>query len=166
MKFNIVLVHPQIPQNTGNISRLCVATNSKLHLVEPMGFHITDKLLKRAGLDYWEFLDLERHSSLEKFLEKYSNERFIFLSSKVNKIYYDFSFKDGDFLIFGSETSGIPKEVHEKYSENFYTIPQFNNNVRCLNLSNSVSIVLYEAIRQVMYSPYTKSYSNINISIL
>lgn len=152
MKFNIVLVHPQIPQNTGNISRLCAVTNSKLHLVEPMGFYITDKLLKRAGLDYWDFLDLERHSSIEKFLEKYSDKRLIFLSSKVDKVYYDYKFEDGDFLIFGSETTGIPKEVHEQYSENFYTIPQFNDNVRCLNLSNSVSIVLYEAIRQVQFS--------------
>lgn len=151
MKFNIVLVHPQIPQNTGNISRLCAATNSKLHLVEPMGFYITDKLLKRAGLDYWDFLDLERHSSIEKFLEKYSDKRLIFLSSKVDKVYYDYKFEDGDFLIFGSETTGIPKEVNEQYSENFYTIPQFNDNVRCLNLSNSVSIVLYEAIRQVQF---------------
>ncbi|GIW21737.1 MAG: putative tRNA (cytidine(34)-2'-O)-methyltransferase [Candidatus Sericytochromatia bacterium] len=152
MKFNIVLVYPQIPQNTGNIARLCAVTNSKLHLVEPMGFHITDKLLKRAGLDYWDFLDIERHSSLKTFFEKYSNKRMIFLSSKVKKIYYNYKFQNGDFLIFGSETSGLPQEVHEKYSENFYTIPQFNENVRCLNLSNSVSIVLYEAIRQVMYN--------------
>jgi len=115
MKFNIVLVHPQIPQNTGNISRLCAVTNSKLHLIEPMGFYITDKFLKRAGLDYWDFLELERHSSLESFFEKYENEKMIFLSSKVKKIYYDYKFESGDFLIFGSETSGIPKEVHENH---------------------------------------------------
>lgn len=150
--FNIVLINPQIPQNTGNISRLCAVSNTKLHLVEPMGFHITDKLLKRAGLDYWEFLELERHSSIEKFLEKYSKQRLIFLSSKVEKTYYEYKFNDGDFIIFGSESTGIPKWVHDNYPEKFYTIPQFNDNVRCLNLSNSVSIVLYEAIRQIKYS--------------
>ena len=148
MKFNIVLIHPQIPQNTGNIARLCAATNSVLHLIEPIGFSITDKHLKRAGLDYWEFLEVHRHKNLQTFLDNYDNTKFSFLSSKVEKIYWEHSFQDESFLIFGSETSGIPVDVMEKYHQQFMTIPQYNENVRCLNLANSVSIVLYEAIRQ------------------
>jgi tRNA (cytidine/uridine-2'-O-)-methyltransferase len=146
--FNIVLVHPQIPQNTGNIARLCAATNSVLHLIEPLGFSLSDKHLKRAGLDYWEHLEVHRHKNIETFLENHPAEKFVFLSSKVEKVYWDHHFQDGSYLIFGSETSGIPVEVMEKFHDKFFTIPQYNENVRCLNLSNSVSIVLYEALRQ------------------
>jgi tRNA (cytidine/uridine-2'-O-)-methyltransferase len=148
-KFNIVLVHPQIPQNTGNISRLCAATGSALHLVEPLGFALTDRHLKRAGLDYWEYLEVHRHNNLETFLENFPAEKFVFLSSKVKKVYWDHKYREGSYLIFGSETSGIPAPVMEKYYERFYTIPQYNDKVRCLNLANSVSIVLYEALRQL-----------------
>ena len=149
MALNIVLVTPQIPQNTGNIARLCAVTNANLHLIEPIGFAITDKHLKRAGLDYWEHINVVRHKSLEHFLENNDISKMYFLSSKVKKSYWSVDFKDGDYLIFGSETTGIPVEVMEKYKDQFLTIPQFNPETRCLNLSNSVAIVLYEAIRQI-----------------
>ena len=149
MQFNIVLVNPQIPPNTGNVARLCAATKSKLHLVKPMGFEIDDKKMKRAGLDYWDFLDVEIHENIDDFIRKYDNEKFIFLSSKVKKKYWDHNFKDGDFLIFGSETKGLPKEIMDKFKDQMLNIPQYEEHVRCLNLSNSVSIVLYEAIRQI-----------------
>lgn len=149
MALNVVLVTPQIPQNTGNIARLCAVTNANLHLIEPLGFVITDKHLKRAGLDYWEHINVIRHKSLEYFLENHDTSRMFFLSSKVKKSYWSTEFKDGDYLVFGSETTGIPIEVREKYFDNFLTIPQFNEETRCLNLSNSVGIVLYEALRQI-----------------
>lgn len=149
MAFNIVLVHPQIPPNTGNVSRLCAATKSILHLVKPMGFSLDDKKMKRAGLDYWEFLDIHIYENIKEFLEKNDNSKFIFLSSKADKVYWDYKFQDGDFLIFGSETTGLPNNIMEEFKEKMYTIPQYNDHVRCLNLSNSVSLVLYEAIRQV-----------------
>ncbi|MFN8576877.1 MAG: tRNA (uridine(34)/cytosine(34)/5-carboxymethylaminomethyluridine(34)-2'-O)-methyltransferase TrmL [Candidatus Sericytochromatia bacterium] len=148
MAFNIVLVNPQIPPNTGNISRLCAATKSILHIVKPIGFSLDDRYMKRAGLDYWEFLKMCIYENIEEFVEKNDNSKFIFLSSKVDKVYWDYEFKDGDFLIFGSETKGLPEYIMEKFKEQMYTIPQYNDHVRCLNLSNSVSIVLYEAIRQ------------------
>lgn len=149
MALNVVLVTPQIPQNTGNIARLCAVTNANLHLIEPLGFVITDKHLKRAGLDYWEHINVIKHKSLEYFLENHDTSRMFFLSSKVKKSYWSTEFKDGDYLVFGSETTGIPIEVREKYFDNFLTIPQFNEETRCLNLSNSVGIVLYEALRQI-----------------
>ncbi|MFN4152557.1 MAG: tRNA (cytidine(34)-2'-O)-methyltransferase, partial [Candidatus Sericytochromatia bacterium] len=142
MALNVVLVTPQIPQNTGNIARLCAVTNANLHLIEPLGFVITDKHLKRAGLDYWEHINVIKHKSLEYFLENHDTSRMFFLSSKVKKSYWSTEFKDGDYLVFGSETTGIPIEVREKYFDNFLTIPQFNEETRCLNLSNSVGIVL------------------------
>lgn len=148
MAFNIVLVNPQIPPNTGNISRLCAATKTVLHLIKPMGFSLDDKKMKRAGLDYWDFLEIHIHENIDEFIKKYDNSKFIFLSSKVEKVYWDYNFSDGDFLIFGSETSGLPESIMEKYKDQMCTIPQYNDHVRCLNLSNSVSIVLYEAIRQ------------------
>lgn len=148
MAFNIVLVQPQIPQNTGNISRLCAATNSVLHLIEPLGFALTDKYLKRAGLDYWEYLEVHRHKNLDIFLENHDNAKFVFLSSKVEKVYWEHKYQENSYLIFGSETSGVPAEVMKRYCDKFFTIPQYNEKVRCLNLSNSVSIVLYEALRQ------------------
>ena len=149
MPFNIVLVSPQIPPNTGNIARLCAATNSTLHLIKPLGFAIDDKKMKRAGLDYWDILNVQIHEDIDEFIQKYDNSKFIFLSSKVEKIYWDYNFQDGDFLIFGSETTGLPPDIMEKFKDQMLTIPQYEDHVRCLNLSNSVSIVLYEAIRQI-----------------
>ncbi len=149
MPFNIVLVNPLIPQNTGSIGRLCVATNSVLHLIEPLGFELTDKYLNRAGLDYWKYVELYRYKNYESFFNTFHNENFVILSSKSKRAYWHNCFQDGDFLVFGCETTGVPEEVKNRYPDRCYTIPQYNSRVRCLNLANSVSIVMYEAIRQV-----------------
>jgi len=150
MKYNlhVVLIEPQIPYNTGNIGRLCVATNSKLHLVGKLGFSLNDKYLKRAGLDYWALLDYEIYKTWEDFLEKNREGRFIFVESPAFKLYTEVEYKEGDYLIFGSEDQGIPSYIIEKYWENSVTIPMFGP-VRSLNLSNSVAIVVYEALRQI-----------------
>jgi len=147
--FNIVLVHPLIPQNTGNIGRLCLATNSVLHLVEPLGFELTDRYLNRAGLDYWKNVEVYRYKNYNTFIEKFPGGNFMFLSSKGEKAYWHHPFKDEDFLVFGCETTGLPDEIINKHPDTCLTIPQYNNRVRCLNLANSVSIVLYEGIRQI-----------------
>ena len=148
MKFNIVLVEPEIPQNTGNISRTCAATNSVLHLVRPFGFEISDKQLKRAGLDYWQYLDVRYYDSIDELFEKYYNgDNFYFMSTKGKKVYSDANFKDGDFLIFGKESRGLPEPLLEKHYDYTLRIPMFGN-LRSLNLSNSVAVALYEALRQ------------------
>ncbi|MBR4420043.1 MAG: tRNA (uridine(34)/cytosine(34)/5-carboxymethylaminomethyluridine(34)-2'-O)-methyltransferase TrmL [Clostridia bacterium] len=148
MKFNIVLVEPEIPQNTGNISRTCAATNCSLFLIRPLGFEITDKHLKRAGLDYWQFLDLHYLDSIDELFEKYYNgSNFHFLSTKGAKVYSEANFKDGDFLIFGKESHGLPEPLLEKYYKQTLRIPMWGN-LRSLNLSNSVAITVYEALRQ------------------
>lgn len=151
MPLNIVLYSPRIAQNTGNIARLCAVSGSILHLIDPLGFSLADKQLKRAGLDYWDFLEIKRHKSIEFFLENNDIQKMFFLSSKVEKTYWEQDFEEDCYIIFGSESSGLPQEVMDKYSERFLTIPQFNKNVRCHNLSNSVAIVLYEALRQINY---------------
>ena len=152
MKLNIVLVEPEIPQNTGNISRTCAATNSSLFLVRPLGFEITDKHLKRAGLDYWQYLDLHYLDSIDELFEKYfKGDNFHFMSTKGNKLYSDATFKDGDFLIFGKESHGLPEPLLEKYYEYTLRIPMWGD-LRSLNLSNSVAITLYEALRQNGFS--------------
>ena len=148
--FHVVLFQPDIPPNTGNIARLCVATNSTLHLIKPLGFSLNDKRLKRAGLDYWDNLKLEIHNSLDDFLKKYGDRRLFLASTKAKKPYFDVSFKEGDFLVFGSETKGLPEEFIEDNYENAINIP-ISNAVRSLNLADSVAIVLYEAIRQVCF---------------
>ncbi len=147
--FNIVLVHPQIPQNTGSIGRICVNTDSKLHIIKPIGFDISEKAVRRAGLDYWKLLDLRVWESLEEFYEANQEfqDRFFFSTTKSETPYFCKKFQKGDFLFFGSETSGIPKSFMEKRWENSMTIPMGKNG-RSLNLSVSVGIVLYEAIRQ------------------
>ncbi len=148
MKFNIVLVEPEIPQNTGNISRTCAATNCSLFLIRPLGFEITDKHLKRAGLDYWQYLDLHYLDSIDELFEKYYNgQNFHFLSTKGAKVYSDATFKDGDFLIFGKESHGLPEPLLKKYYNDTLRIPMWGN-LRSLNLSNSVAITVYEAFRQ------------------
>ena len=145
---NIVLVHPEIPPNTGNIARLCVACNCKLHLVRPLGFNLSDKSMRRAGLDYWKDLKLQIHDSINDFLEYAKNCRFIALSVHVENSYTNYKFSENDYIIFGSETTGLPSIFFDKYKDNMYTIPIFGN-VRSLNLSNCAAIVLYEGIRQL-----------------
>ena len=151
MKINIVMVEPEIPQNTGNIARTCAATGGKLHLVEPLGFEITDKTLKRAGLDYWDKLDIEKHSSLQAFLEKYKPEEnnMYFVTTKGQTCYSDVDYQNIDevFLLFGKETKGLPEDLLQKYIEKTIRIPM-RSTLRSLNLSNSVAIVVYEVLRQ------------------
>lgn len=152
MKINIVMVEPEIPQNTGNIARTCAATGSKLHLVKPLGFELSDKYLKRAGLDYWDKLDIEEHESLQSFLEKYKPEKnnMFYASTKATHCYSDVNYKDYDevFILFGKETKGLPEDLLQKYIENTIRIPM-RQSLRSLNLSNSVNIILYEVLRQV-----------------
>lgn len=152
MKFNVVLVEPEIPQNTGNVSRTCAATGCSLYLVRPLGFEITDKHLKRAGLDYWQYLDVHYVNSIYELIDKYYNgDNFHFMSTKANKVYSDATFKDGDFLVFGKESHGLPEPLLEKYYDNTLRIPMWGN-LRSLNLSNSVAITVYEGFRQNGFS--------------
>jgi tRNA (cytidine/uridine-2'-O-)-methyltransferase len=146
---HIALVEPEIPPNTGNIARLCAATNTHLHIVGVTGFRMDDRTLKRAGLDYWNEVNLARHIDLQRLYESLPNSRFLYLTTKTNRNYYDIQFQDNDCLIFGRETRGLPEDLLEANEANCLTIPMANKNVRSLNLSNSVGIVLYEAIRQL-----------------
>lgn len=154
MKINIVMVEPEIPQNTGNIARTCAATGGKLHLVEPLGFEITDKALKRAGLDYWDKLDIEKHTSLNAFLEKYKPEEnnMYFVTTKGQTCYSDVDYSKIDevFLLFGKETKGLPEDLLKKYIDRTIRIPM-RSTLRSLNLSNSVAIVIYEVLRQKQF---------------
>lgn len=147
MKLNIVLVEPEIPQNTGNIARTCAATGSKLHLVRPLGFEITDKQLKRAGLDYWHLLDIEYHDSIDELLKFYDGSNFHFFSTKGRLVYSDAVYKDGDYLVFGKETHGLNELLLEKYYDNTVRVPMIDE-ARSLNLSNTVALATYEALRQ------------------
>lgn len=152
MGINIVLYQPEIPPNTGNIARTCALTGLKLHLIKPLGFHIDDKSVKRAGLDYWHLLDLEVHESLDDFLFKYGNEEIYLSTTKANQCYTEVEYSDNCFIIFGKETAGLPEDLHEKYKSNEIKIPmRSHKDVRSLNLSNSVAIIAYEAIRQIGY---------------
>ena len=148
MTFHVALVEPEIPPNTGNIARLCAATNTSLHIVGVTGFRMDDRTLKRAGLDYWDEVELIRHIDLDQLYKALSDSRFLFLTTKVDRAYTDFQFKDGDCLVFGPETRGLPEPVLRANSDRCLTIPMPNKNVRSLNLSTSVGIVLYEALRQ------------------
>ncbi len=147
MNINIVLVEPEIPQNTGNISRTCAATNCSLHMVKPFGFEISDKHLKRAGLDYWQYLDVHYYENLAEFFEKNKGGNFYFMSTKGDKVYSEVNFKDGDFLIFGKESHGLPEPLLKENYDKTLRIPMYGN-LRSLNLSNSVALTLYEALRQ------------------
>ncbi len=148
--FNVVLVEPEIPPNTGNIARLCASTSTKLHLVHPLGFKIDDKKLKRAGLDYWHLLDIEEHRSWNEFYLKYQENNFWFLSTRGEKNLWQADFSPGDFLVFGSETKGLSEEILniKNYNDYMISIPM-NGQSRSINLSTAVGIVLYEALRQV-----------------
>lgn len=148
--FNIVLVEPEIPQNTGNIARTCAATGSKLHIVKPMGFEIDDRKLKRAGLDYWHLLGVQYYENLDEFFEKNKNGRFFYSTTKALYKHSEVEFKDGDFILFGKETKGLPEELLHNNKENCIRIPMIDE-ARSLNLSNAVAIVVYEALRQNDY---------------
>lgn len=151
MKLNIVLVEPEIPQNTGNIARTCAALGAKLHLVYPLGFSISEKQVKRAGLDYWDKLEIEEHLNFAEFLKKYQPEKtsMFFVTTKGKQVYSDFDYSQLDeiFILFGKETKGLPEDVLQKYLEKTIRIPM-RPNLRSLNLSNSVAIVAYDIFRQ------------------
>lgn len=151
MKINIVLVEPEIPQNTGNIVRTCAATGAKLHLVRPFGFKIDDRYLKRAGLDYWDKMNIEEHISFKEFFNKYNplDNNMFFISSKGTNKYTDIDYSKMDeiFILFGKETKGLPEDVMKQYLDKTLRIPMLDG-IRCLNLSNSVAIITYEILRQ------------------
>lgn len=144
--FNVVLYEPEIPQNTGNIARLCACTGASLYLVGKLGFSLSSKYTKRAGLDYWDSVDLHKIDTMDELLESNKNANFYYLTTKTTKLYTDIKFKDGDFIVFGPETRGLPQEYVT--SKNALIIPM-KQGQRSLNLSNSVAIVLYEGIRQI-----------------
>ena len=145
--FHIVLVEPEIPQNTGNIARTCAVAGAKLHLCRPLGFSVEDKQLKRAGLDYWHDLDITYHDSFEELEAAYPDARFFLLSTHASKSYSEITYRDGDFLVFGKETAGLGQALLTRRSEDAVRIPM-RESMRSLNLSNSAAIVLYEALRQ------------------
>jgi len=144
---NIVLFQPEIPANTGNIGRTCVATGTKLHLIEPLGFQLNKKAIQRAGMDYWEHLDVTRYVNFDEFLMKNPDSRIYMATTKAKHTYTEVSYKENDYIMFGKESAGIPEEILIHYEKNCIRIPMMNN-IRSLNLANSVAIVLYEALRQ------------------
>ncbi|MGN0353779.1 MAG: tRNA (cytidine(34)-2'-O)-methyltransferase [Muricoprocola sp.] len=146
-KLNIVLFEPEIPANTGNIGRTCVATGTRLHLIEPLGFHLDEKSLKRAGMDYWDHLDVTRYINFEDFLEKNPGAKIYMASTKAQKCYTQVQYEPDCYIMFGKESGGIPEEILLEYQDTAVRIPMLEN-IRSLNLGNSVAIVLYEALRQ------------------
>ncbi|MDD2972713.1 MAG: tRNA (uridine(34)/cytosine(34)/5-carboxymethylaminomethyluridine(34)-2'-O)-methyltransferase TrmL [Lachnospiraceae bacterium] len=148
---NIVLFQPEIPANTGNIGRTCVATDTRLHLIEPLGFRLNEKEIKRAGMDYWEHLDVTRYVNYEEFLEKNPNAKIWMATTKAKHVYTEVSYGPDDYIMFGKESAGIPEEILVDNEETCIRIPMLEK-IRSLNLSNSVSIVLYEALRQNNFS--------------
>ena len=149
MTIHIVLVEPEIPPNTGNIARSCAATGAKLHLVKPLGFSIDDKTLKRAGLDYWPFVDLEVHECLEDFLIKYKDMPMYLATTKGIRNYAEVVYEENAMILFGKETAGLPRTLIEEYKDRTIRIPMSKDTrLRSLNLSNSANIVLFEALRQ------------------
>jgi tRNA (cytidine/uridine-2'-O-)-methyltransferase len=147
-RYHIVLHQPVIPQNTGSIARLCACTGAQLHLIHPLGFRTDEASVKRAGLDYWDHVAVREFESWEAFLEKEKPERFAFLSKFATRSYAEIEWKAPLYLIFGSETKGLPKRLHETYAESFFQVPMRTNLVRSLNLSQCAAIVLYEGLRQ------------------
>jgi len=154
MAFHIVLVEPEIPANTGNISRTCAATGAFLHLVRPLGFSTDDKVLKRAGLDYWDAVKLSYHDSFEEVRALFPQARFFFATTKASHNYSEFTFQDNDFFVFGKETAGLPKDLLDANAETCLKLPM-TDAVRSLNLSNSAAILLYEALRQTGFEGLT-----------
>lgn len=147
MKVNIVLVEPEIPQNTGNVVRTAVATRSAVHLVRPLGFEVTDKHLKRAGLDYWKDAEIYYYDGFDEILNKYPSRNFYYFTTKGRRPYTELEYKDGDFLVFGKESRGLPESLLKAHYENAVRIPMFSD-TRSLNLGNSVAIAVYEFYRQ------------------
>ena len=149
MGYNIVLIEPEIPTNTGNIGRLSLATGSSLHLVKPFGFELNNTRLKRAGLDYWKHISLHIYENLEDFLAKNKDKNMIYFSSHGEKDHWSANYKDDMFLVFGKESVGLPKNIIKTNQDKLYRIPIFSDHVRSLNLANAVSIVIYEGLKKI-----------------
>ena len=148
MSLNVALIEPEIPQNTGNIARTCAATGASLHLVKPLGFSIDDRYLKRAGLDYWHLLDIKVYENSDEFFEKNKDKKMFFATTKADKTYCEVSYPEDCFIVFGKETNGLPEDLLERRLEDTIRIPMIEE-ARSLNLSNSVAIIVYEALRQL-----------------
>jgi len=155
--YHIVLVAPEIPQNTGTIGRLCVCTGAKLHLIKPLGYQLDEAHLRRAGMDYWQYLDWDVYENWEDFLTRAKPTQLVFCSTKTKRSLYDFKFTEGDWLVFGNEGHGLPPDFYTIYEKNLYTIPMPGEHARSHNLANSVSIALYEALRQTRWSSQANS---------
>lgn len=153
---NIVLLEPEIPYNTGNIGRTCVLTGTTLHLIKPLGFSLDEKQVKRAGLDYWKDVDLHIHENLQELIDQYPESKFYFATTKTDRKYSDVNYQNEDFIVFGPESKGVPKEILNKYKETNITIPMKPIG-RSLNLSNSAAIILYEACRQLGFDFWFKN---------
>lgn len=149
MGFNIVLIEPEIPMNTGNIGRLSLASGSVLHLVKPFGFEINDARLKRAGLDYWKHLTVKIYEGVDEFFSKNKNENIVYLSSSGEKDYSSINYQDKMFLVFGKESVGLPNNILAENSDKLFKIPLYSDHVRSLNLANAVSIVVYDGLRNI-----------------
>ena len=149
MPLNIVLIEPEIPNNTGNIGRLALATGSTLHLVKPFGFEIDDSRLKRAGLDYWQHLDVVYYDDIDDFFTKNKTANMVYLSSHGKQQHWDIPFKDDLFLVFGKESVGLPKHITQNNEDTLFKIPLYSKHIRSLNLANAVSVVVYEGLRQL-----------------
>ncbi|CAM3298998.1 tRNA (cytidine(34)-2'-O)-methyltransferase [Zobellia roscoffensis] len=149
MPFNIVLVEPEIPNNTGNIGRLALGSGSTLHLVKPFGFELNDKRLKRAGLDYWPHLDVHIYESLDDFLSQHGKQNLILFSSHGTKNHWSIPFEDGQFLVFGKESVGLPSSLVSSYKDSLYKIPLYSEHIRSLNLANAVGIAVYEGLKNI-----------------
>ncbi len=149
MPLHIVLVHPEIPNNTGNIGRLSLATGAHLHLIKPFGFEISDSRLKRAGLDYWKHIQLSIYETIDEFYEKNSNKKMVLLSSHGTQTVWDIPFEDNLMLLFGKESSGLSSEIINKHPAHIYKIPLHSDHIRSINIANAVSVVVYEGLRQL-----------------
>ena len=149
MPLNIVLVEPEIPNNTGNIGRVSLATGSILHLVKPFGFELNDARLKRAGLDYWQHLSVFTYENIDEFSERHKGKQFVYFSSHGTKSHWDISYEDNLFLVFGKESVGLPPSLTQTNPEKLYQIPMYSKHIRSLNLANAVSIAVYEGLRQL-----------------
>jgi len=149
MPLNIVLVEPEIPNNTGNIGRLALGSGSHLHLVKPFGFEISDTRLKRAGLDYWQHLTITYYENIDEFFKINKDKKMAFLSSHGTKKHWDIPFEEDLFLVFGKESAGLPQWINDKYSNQLYKIPLYSEHIRSLNLANAVSITIYEGLSQL-----------------
>lgn len=149
MPLNIVLIEPEIPNNTGNIGRLALATGSRLHLVKPFGFEIDDRRLKRAGLDYWQHLEVMYYDNTDDFFNTNKSETMVFLSSHGRQSHWDIKFEDDMFLVFGKESVGLSKDITNTHVDKLFKIPMYSEHIRSLNLANAVSIITYEGLRQL-----------------